>query len=163
MQDENAWLLRGAAGHAGLFSNVPDLLRFAAEILKPASERTATDQPSLFDAGHGRAVRPAARPGGQFAGAGLGYALGELLVRPVIFPRTRSATWASAAVRSGSTWRPAFAVVLLTNRTWPDRQAAELIRAAPARLSRCRPRSACNKFADALRGPCTAMRILFGR
>jgi CubicO group peptidase (beta-lactamase class C family) len=40
VQDENAWLLGGAAGHAGLFSNVPDLLRFAREILllSPAKE-----------------------------------------------------------------------------------------------------------------------------
>ena len=28
VQDENAWVLKGVAGHAGLFSNVPDLLAF---------------------------------------------------------------------------------------------------------------------------------------
>ncbi len=33
VQDENAWVLKGVAGHAGLFSNVPDLLRFAGAIL----------------------------------------------------------------------------------------------------------------------------------
>ena len=33
VQDENAWVLGGVAGHAGLFSNVADLLRFAEIIL----------------------------------------------------------------------------------------------------------------------------------
>ncbi len=33
VQDENAFVLGGVAGHAGLFSNVADLLRFAREIL----------------------------------------------------------------------------------------------------------------------------------
>jgi CubicO group peptidase (beta-lactamase class C family) len=41
VQDENAWLLQGAAGHAGLFSNVPDLLRFAGEILAAAAKTPA--------------------------------------------------------------------------------------------------------------------------
>lgn len=39
VQDENAWLLNGVAGHAGLFSNVPDLLKFAGEILAAAGQR----------------------------------------------------------------------------------------------------------------------------
>jgi serine-type D-Ala-D-Ala carboxypeptidase len=46
VQDENAWLLKGAAGHAGLFSNVPDLLRFAAEILKASSGATTASESS---------------------------------------------------------------------------------------------------------------------
>ena len=32
VQDENAWVLGGVAGNAGLFSNIADLLRFAAAI-----------------------------------------------------------------------------------------------------------------------------------
>ncbi|HEX4322375.1 MAG TPA: serine hydrolase domain-containing protein [Acidobacteriaceae bacterium] len=35
VQDEHAFLLHGAGGHAGLFSNVPDLLRFSQAILNP--------------------------------------------------------------------------------------------------------------------------------
>ena len=38
VQDENAWLLQGAAGHAGLFSNMPNLLCFAGEILNSQME-----------------------------------------------------------------------------------------------------------------------------
>ncbi len=33
VQDENCWRMGGISGHAGVFSNVPDLLRFAACIL----------------------------------------------------------------------------------------------------------------------------------
>ena len=45
VQDENAWLLNGAAGHAGLFSNVPDLLRFASEILSSRLEKVPAGEP----------------------------------------------------------------------------------------------------------------------
>ena len=38
VQDENAWVLGGVAGHAGLFSSVPDLLRLTREILRAANE-----------------------------------------------------------------------------------------------------------------------------
>ncbi len=34
VQDENAWVLGGVAGNAGLFSNVPDLLRLSGAILR---------------------------------------------------------------------------------------------------------------------------------
>src|SRR5271157_3411926 len=47
VQDEHAWLLKGAAGHAGLFSNVPDLLRFAGAILDASS---GTGDAKLFEA-----------------------------------------------------------------------------------------------------------------
>ena len=46
VQDENAWVLDGVAGHAGLFSNVPDLLRFSAEILR-AEGANALEKPLL--------------------------------------------------------------------------------------------------------------------
>ena len=50
VQDENAWLLDGVAGHAGLFSNVPDLLRFAAEILNSNPKKFRQEKANLFDA-----------------------------------------------------------------------------------------------------------------
>jgi CubicO group peptidase (beta-lactamase class C family) len=59
VQDEHAWLLHGAAGHAGLFSNVSDLLRFSAAILSaagrkdkppPAEPRPDDSGPELFEA-----------------------------------------------------------------------------------------------------------------
>ncbi len=48
VQDENASVLHGVAGHAGLFSNVPDLLRFAGEILAGVGSMRAEDGSPLF-------------------------------------------------------------------------------------------------------------------
>src|SRR5579871_2360482 len=51
VQDENAWVLGGVAGHAGLFSNVPDLLRFSAAILgeeRTSAAKAADDSRDLY-------------------------------------------------------------------------------------------------------------------
>lgn len=124
VQDEHAWLLKGAAGHAGLFSNVPDLLRFASAILAQG------DMSSPFEAatveifamrqgpeGSSRALgwdTPSenSSSGGHFSSNSIGH-LGY----------SGCSLWIDLKAR--------IAVVLLTNRTWPDRSAAtkELIRA----------------------------------
>jgi CubicO group peptidase (beta-lactamase class C family) len=50
VQDENAAVLHGVAGHAGLFSNVPDLLKFAGAILGAEQEPgTSEAGTSLFN------------------------------------------------------------------------------------------------------------------
>jgi len=46
VHDENAWRLGGVSGHAGLFSNAPDLARLAAWLLAPGTP------------GHGPGVNP---------------------------------------------------------------------------------------------------------
>jgi serine-type D-Ala-D-Ala carboxypeptidase len=124
VQDENAWLLKGAAGHAGVFSNVPDLLRFAAEILNGAK-------------GHGLLFQPEAVA--QFARKqppeGSSRALGWDT------PSEESSSGNYFSKRSighlgysgCSLWidlDAEVAIVLLTNRTWPSRNAetAKLIR-----------------------------------
>ena len=122
VQDENAWLLKGAAGHAGLFSNVPDLLRFAGEILntgrKIASE---TVEPRLFDPATIELF--AQRQGPEGSSRALGWDT----------PSENSTSGRHFSTRSighlgfsgCSLWidRDAgVAVALLTNRTWPDRQ-----------------------------------------
>ncbi len=123
VQDENAWVLGGTAGHAGLFSNVPDLLRFAAGILSASSQ---TGKPTLFDAATVGLF--AQRQGPEGSSRALGW------------------DTPSAISSSGSHFSPnsighlgfsgcslwidlgaGVAVVLLTNRTWPDRQC-QLIR-----------------------------------
>jgi CubicO group peptidase (beta-lactamase class C family) len=48
VQDENAYVLKGVAGHAGLFSNVSDLLRFAGSILSSGTSNGAKGTPHLF-------------------------------------------------------------------------------------------------------------------
>ena len=59
VQDENAWVLGGVAGHAGLFSNVPDVLRFAGELLESLAEDSA--KYNLFQRNRRRNVRKSPR------------------------------------------------------------------------------------------------------
>ena len=114
VQDENAWVLNGVAGHAGLFSNVPDLLRFAREILcsaKPAS-KTPPRQPDPsqappFRPGPSWSVSPSASPRRQFARARMGHAIRNFLFRQAFFARIPSGIWATAAAPYGSIWTPA--------------------------------------------------------
>ena len=132
VQDENAWVLKGVAGHAGLFSNVPDLLRFSAEILNSAPEtvppggRTnlfALDTVELFarrqgPEGSSRALgwdTPSknSSSGGHFSPHSIGH-LGY----------SGCSLWIDLDV--------AVAVVLLTNRSWPDRKCQLIKEIRPA-------------------------------
>jgi CubicO group peptidase (beta-lactamase class C family) len=118
VQDENCFALGGVAGHAGLFANALDVLRYAACIL--AQGKTASGQQffqpdtvKLFAArqaephGTTRALgwdtpTPPSSSGKFFSSESighLGYAGTSLWIDPV----------------------RKLAVVLLTNRTWPDR------------------------------------------
>jgi CubicO group peptidase (beta-lactamase class C family) len=122
VQDENAWVLHGVAGHAGLFSNVPDLLRFAHEILGALRAPGAGEpRPSLFT----EAVieRFAERQGPSGSSRALGWDT----------PSADSSAGRHFSSRSighlgysgCSLWidlEADVAVVLLTNRTWPDRK-----------------------------------------
>ncbi len=124
VQDENAWLLGGAAGHAGLFSNAGDLLRLSREILAAAAGR---EEVRLFGAA---TVERFAR---RQAPAGSSRALGWDT------PSEHSSSGRYFSSRSighlgysgCSLWidpEAGIAVALLTNRTWPDRRS-QLIRA----------------------------------
>ncbi|MGH9589207.1 MAG: serine hydrolase domain-containing protein [Terracidiphilus sp.] len=128
VQDENAYVLKGIAGHAGVFSNVPDVLRVAAAIL------------------HSRGLAGAS---GLTAASWLNPRILEQFacIQP---PQgsTRSLGWDTPSENSSagrhfsphsighlgysgcSLWidlDAAVAVVLLTNRAWPDRKS-QLIR-----------------------------------
>jgi CubicO group peptidase (beta-lactamase class C family) len=124
VQDENAYILGGAAGHAGLFSNVPDLLRFSQEILQAA--RQPSSEPRLYESATIR--RFAERQAPEGSSRALGWDT----------PSENSSSGRHFSTRSighlgysgCSLWidlDAAIAIVLLTNRTWPDRQR-ELIR-----------------------------------
>jgi CubicO group peptidase (beta-lactamase class C family) len=133
VQDENAWVLGGAAGHAGLFSNVPDLLRFAEEILRPgrAEANPGTPPARLFQAdtvecfshrqppeGNSRALgwdTPSenSSSGRHFSAHSIGH-LGY----------SGCSLWIDLAAD--------LAVVLLTNRTWPDRANDAIRQVRPA-------------------------------
>lgn len=129
VQDEHAWLLRGVSGHAGLFSNVPDLLRFAEEILK--------------------SVKPETSDGALFARA----TVDQYAARQTPIGSTRALGWDTPSEQSSagryfsshsighlgysgcSLWidlEARVAVVLLTNRTWPDRHNQLIREVRPA-------------------------------
>ena len=119
VQDEHAFLLHGAGGHAGLFSNVPDLLRFSQTILNAGPQSLfGSETIELFaqrqpPEGSSRALgwdTPSAESSsGHFFSANsighLGYSGCSL--------------WIDRDAR--------IAIVLLTNRTWPHRES-QLIR-----------------------------------
>jgi len=117
VQDEHAWILKGAAGHAGLFSNVPDLLHFADEIVHAgqAGRLFTRETVDLFaqrqgPAGSSRALgwdTPSenSSSGHHFSPRAIGH-LGY----------SGCSLWIDLDA--------GIAVALLTNRTWPDRSAA---------------------------------------
>jgi len=121
VEDENAWVLNGVAGHAGLFSIAPDLLRFAGAILRSAKSAGSEQNPSLFDP----AVleRFAERQPPEGSSCALGWDTPSA-------PSSSGKHFARHSIGhlgySGcSLWidlDAAVAIVLLTNRTWPDRQ-----------------------------------------
>ena len=130
VQDENAWVLKGVAGHAGLFSNVPDLLCFAQEILHAQQEGAAdTENRFLF---HAATVEIfAQRQGPEGSSRALGWdtpsapsSSGSLFSPHSIghLGFSGCSLWIDLDAR--------VAVVLLTNRTWPSRHEAgsQLIR-----------------------------------
>ena len=123
VQDENAWLLNGAAGHAGLFSNVADLLRFAAEILGAGEQRTSeATNPRLFDAAAIEHFAQRQAPEGSSRALGWDTPSENSTSGRHFSPRSIGHLGFSGC----SLWidRDAqIAVVLLTNRTWPDRQS----------------------------------------
>jgi CubicO group peptidase (beta-lactamase class C family) len=132
VQDEHAWLLKGAAGHAGVFSNVPDLLRFAGEILAAGREGGGgVARPRLF---HAPVVeRFAERQPPEGSSRALGWDT----------PSENSSSGRYFSQRSighlgysgCSLWidrEAGIAVALLTNRTWPDRRSQRIREVRPA-------------------------------
>jgi CubicO group peptidase (beta-lactamase class C family) len=126
VQDENAWLLGGAAGHAGLFSNVPDLLRFAHEILSASAGDARLFNAATIDLFAERQPPP-----------GSSRALGWDTPSP---DSTSGRYFSERSIGhlgfSGcSLWidlEAGVAVALLTNRTWPDRKCRLIRQAWPA-------------------------------
>jgi serine-type D-Ala-D-Ala carboxypeptidase len=130
VQDENAWIMDGVAGHAGLFSNVPDLLRFMAAVLAGYHDSQSADS-KLFkretievfaerQAPHGssRALgwdTPSAESsaGRHFSTHSIGH-LGY----------SGCSLWIDLEASVGA--------VLLTNRTWPDRKNQAIREVRPA-------------------------------
>jgi serine-type D-Ala-D-Ala carboxypeptidase len=120
VQDENAFVLNGAAGHAGLFTNVRDLLTLAREILAANGHRSVADRARLFHPATVELFTERQAPEGSTRALGWDT------------PSEHSSSgrhFSSGSIGhlgySGcSLWidrEAGIAVVLLTNRTWPDR------------------------------------------
>ncbi|MFC5863416.1 serine hydrolase domain-containing protein [Acidicapsa dinghuensis] len=119
VQDEHAWLLGGVAGHAGLFSNVPDLLRFTHAILNPA-------EVSLFSREMIETFAHREPPVGSSQALGWDTPSQESSSGIYFSPNSIGHLGYSGC----SLWidRDAgIGVTLLTNRTWPGR-SSQLIR-----------------------------------
>jgi serine-type D-Ala-D-Ala carboxypeptidase len=126
VQDENAYVLGGAAGHAGLFSSVPDLLRFAEAILN-AGILDEKNRPLLFEGGTIENFSIRQKPEGSSRALGWdtpseNSSSGKHFSRHSIghLGYSGCSLWIDLDAR--------IAVVLLTNRTWPGRES-QLIRA----------------------------------
>ena len=129
VQDENCFVLGGVAGHAGLFGNVRDLLRFAQCIL---AQGRAADGRQLF-----RPETVALFATRQKTPDGKSRALGWDV------PTEGSSSGRYFGPRSighlgysgCSLWidpDQELAVALLTNRTWPDRSSDAIRQVRPA-------------------------------
>lgn len=128
VQDENASVLGGVAGHAGVFSNVPDLLRFAKEMLLAGREK---DEARLFEKSTIDCFAHRQKPAGSSQALGWDTPSPESSAGRYFSPGSIGHLGYSGC----SLWidREAdLAVVLLTNRTWPDRKNQSIRQIRPA-------------------------------
>jgi CubicO group peptidase (beta-lactamase class C family) len=130
VQDENVSVLQGVAGHAGLFSNVSNLLRFSAEILRGSARPEAStsrqpasqppSQPPIFDSATIDLFARRQQPSGSSRALGWDTPSQPSSSGDLFSPRSIGHLGYSGC----SLWidlESAVTVVLLTNRTWPDR------------------------------------------
>ena len=112
VQDENAFVLGGVAGHAGLFSTAEDLARFAHALLHGGSPILSVETIALFTR------REPAPPGTTRA---LGW---DTLSSPSQSGKYFGPTsFGHLGYTGTSLWidpERQLSIVLLTNRTWPD-------------------------------------------
>ena len=131
VQDENAFVLGGVGGHAGLFSNVPDLLRFANEVLRAVRTKTDTGSTGLFTSTTVECFAERQKPEGSSRALGWDTPSEDSSAGRHFSSRSIGHLGYSGC----SLWIDLvadIAVVLLTNRTWPDRQNQAIKQIRPA-------------------------------
>jgi serine-type D-Ala-D-Ala carboxypeptidase len=132
VQDENAFVLGGAAGHAGLFSNVPDLLRFSGEILSAhAADGSRKNSARLFARKTIELFSQRQDPQGSSRALGWDTPSENSSSGRFFSPHSIGHLGYSGC----SLWidlDAELAVALLTNRTWPDRQSQLIRQVRPA-------------------------------
>lgn len=128
VQDENAWVLDGIAGHAGLFSNVQDLLRFAGAILNSYSQSGGS---TLFRRETVEVFAERQPPGGSSRALGWDTPSAQSSAGKYFSEHSIGHLGYSGC----SLWidlDASVAAVLLTNRTWPDRSSQAIRSVRPA-------------------------------
>jgi len=131
VQDENAWVLGGVAGQAGLFSNVANLLRFAVEVVSAGAENSANGVPNLFEAATVKRFIQRQEPAGSSRALGWDTPSGNSSAGKHFSGHSVGHLGFSGC----SLWidlEAAVAVVLLTNRTLPDRKSQLIREVRPA-------------------------------
>lgn len=111
VQDENAWVMGGVAGHAGIFSNAADLAAFAHCMLQGGRPILRPDTVELFTRRHG--------PPGSTRALGWDTPSAPSQSGQYFSPRS----FGHLGYTGTSLWidpQRQLAVALLTNRTWPD-------------------------------------------
>ena len=131
VQDENAFVLGGVAGHAGLFTNVRDLLLLAREILAAGGHPSVADKARLLHPATVEFFAERQPPEGSTRALGWDT------------PSENSSAGRHFSSRSighlgysgCSLWidrESGVAAALLTNRTWPDRASQVIRQVRPA-------------------------------
>jgi CubicO group peptidase (beta-lactamase class C family) len=129
VQDENAFLLGGVAGHAGLFSNVPDLLCFAGAILDCGSRKVLAGNP--FQSHTVELFAERQPPAGSSCALGWDTP-SENSSSGHYFSRRSIGHLGYSGCSLWIDLDADIAVVLLTNRTWPDRASQLIKKVRPA-------------------------------
>ena len=132
VQDENAWVLGGAAGHAGLFSDVPDLLCFAGNIVDSYLQKNPNqNKANLFQPATVQLFAERQSPVGSSRALGWDTPSQNSSSGNHFSPHSIGHLGYSGC----SLWidlDAGVAVVLLTNRTWPDRESQLIRQVRPA-------------------------------
>ncbi len=131
VQDENAWVLNGVAGHAGLFSNVSDLLAFAGSILVGLNSGDTPTASAPFSRKMIEAFAERQLPAGSSRALGWDTPSENSSAGHHFSPHSIGHLGYSGC----SLWidlDASVAAVLLTNRTWPDRGSQAIRQIRPA-------------------------------
>jgi CubicO group peptidase (beta-lactamase class C family) len=131
VQDENAYVLHGAAGHAGLFSNVSELLRYCAEVLAACGHTSAGQPARIFQSATIERFAERQEPAGSSRALGWDTP-GENSSSGRFFSRRSIGHLGFSGCSLWIDLEAGIAVVLLTNRTWPDRANQAIRQVRPA-------------------------------
>ena len=124
VQDENASALGGVAGHAGLFSPALDVAQFAHCLLQNGAPLWRSETVALF-------TRRENSPPGTSRALGWDTPSPPSQAGNFFSPRT----FGHLGYTGGSLWidpERSLAVVLLSNRTWPDCRSEVIKQVRPA-------------------------------